>query len=259
MMSCAFNNYNDFCMKQFHPYFDPKGMSYGMGDYYNIPLYKSNKYNIENIIKEPQPESEFFKKKHHSPKKQVRKCSYVIAVIKTDKFIQLGAKEIHNGIYIINKKYTEVDGDQKSAVIGIHKNYVQQLLEPYSEIYQILSSSKELEHISGIKDLFPYKLDALRYMLKFMYFIYDKELLLFTIEPKGDKRLEKKYPTANLCLCGGGLEPSDGQCYEKCARREFLEETGINIPEFGENAKLITKQKYKFQDRQAMHFIIRIN
>jgi hypothetical protein len=83
-------------------------MSYGMGDYYNIPLYKSNKYNIENIIKEPQPESEFFKKKHHSPKKQVRKCSYVIAVIKTDKFIQLGAKEIHNGIYIINKKYTEV-------------------------------------------------------------------------------------------------------------------------------------------------------
>ena len=128
-----------------------------------------------------------------------------------------------------------------------------------SDVYKILINSKELSDIYGIKELFPYRLDAVKYLLRFMYFVYDKELLLFSIEPKGENKFEKIYPTANLCLCGGGLEPADGQCYEKCARREFLEETGIDIPEFGENAKLITKQKFKFTDRQAMHFIIRIN
>lgn len=202
----------------------------------------------------------YFKKKYNSPKKSLRKCSYVIAVIKTDKFIQLGAKKINEGIYVIHKKYAEVtSGNHTSAILGISKKFVNQLLDPMSDIYKILINSKELSDIYGIKELFPYRLDALKYLLRFMYFVYDKELLLFSIEPKGENKLEKIYPTANLCLCGGGFEPDDGQCYEKCARREFLEETGISIPEFGENAKLITKQKFKFTDRQAMHFIIRIN
>lgn len=253
-MMSYINKYNDFYIEQFRPYINNEGMSVGMGTYYNLPYNHQEKNGYLNEKGEL-----LYKKKHYSPKKHLRKCSYVIAVIKTEKFRQLGAKEINEGIFIINKKYTETDGNNHSAVIGIHKNYVNQLLDPYSNIYSILSNSKELSHISGIKELYPYKLDALRYLLKFMYFIYDKELLLFTIEPKGENKYEKIYPRANLCLCGGGLEPSDGQCYEKCARREFLEETGINIPEFGEDAKLITKQKYKFSDRQAMHFIIRIN
>lgn len=256
MMSFS-NKYNNFYIEQLHPYINGEGMSVGLGAYYNLPC--SGKQERYEYLRDTRENNSYYKKKHISPRKHLRKCSYVIAVIKIEKFRQLGAKEIHNGIFIINKKYSETSGNHHSAVIGIHKNYVQQLLDPNSEIYNILSNSNELSHISGIKELYPYKLDALKYLLKFMYFIYDKELLLFTIEPKGENKFEKIYPRANLCLCGGGLEPSDGQCYEKCARREFLEETGIDIPEFGEEAKLITKQKYKFSDRQAMHFIIRIN
>jgi 8-oxo-dGTP pyrophosphatase MutT (NUDIX family) len=64
-------------------------------------------------------------------------------------------------------------------------------------------------------------------------------LLIFNIEPKAEGRLQRIYPTAQITIPGGSMEPVDQQSFDRCARREFLEETGINLDD---HSVLCTKE-----------------
>lgn len=186
-----------------------------------------------------------------------RKCGYVIASIDINTFVEKGAQElISNTLYIMNRVYTGEPTGETCAIIGVNKRHIKSLFDNESLLYKMLKSCPQLVNVPGINELSPYRLISLKYLYKYMYFIYDRELILFNIEPKGDNKNERLYPCANICLPGGGMETKDGQCFETCAKREFLEETGFEIS--SESAKLITKQKISFPDRQSMYFIYRL-
>lgn len=190
---------------------------------------------------------------------KLRKCSYILAVIKAELFVKYGAKQIAKGIYIMEKIYNDTVYGETCAIIGLHKNLVRQLLDKNSDIYTFMRQLDILKNIPGIENLSPYRLYVLKCMLKYLYFVYNDEIILFNIEPKGNKPIEHIYPCANICLPGGGIEKNDGKCWEKCARREFSEEVGLMIPENGStDISLITKQKFTFMDRQSMYFMWRI-
>ncbi len=189
-----------------------------------------------------------------------RKCGYVIASLEAEVFINRGAEVlVPDSLYILKRNYVkESPAGETCAVIGITKKYVKEIMDSESHLYSILKSCDQLKDVPGISTLSPYRLNALKYLLKYLYFIYDRELILFNIEPKGEDGHEHKYPSANICIPGGGMELQDGQCFERCAIREFYEETGFSIVKASNNSTLITKQKVTFPDRQCMYFIYRI-
>lgn len=199
----------------------------------------------------------FYNKPKLSSNKHTRRCSYVIASVDKQTFINQGARTlIEDCIYIIKRKYDGTSKGETNAIVGINKKFIQDLFYTDCFIYETLKLDEQLQDVPGINDLSPYKLSALKYLLKFLYFIHDDELVIFNIEPKGDG---KYYPSANLCLPGGGLESQDNFCHERCAWREFEEETGLKIPPLNsENIKLITKQKLFLYECYAMYFIVKI-
>lgn len=186
----------------------------------------------------------------------LRKCSYIIAAVESSAFVTSGATMISTGIYMLPRVYDGTATGETCAIIGINKHLVKGLFDRDSDVYTKIKESPLLVDIPGIEDIGPYKLTALRYMIKFLYFIHDTELILFNIEPRGDsnKHNEKRYPFANLCLPGGGMESQDEWSWERAAFREFEEETGFQISSDPELTKLIAKQKYVFPDFQGYYF-----
>jgi hypothetical protein len=179
-------------------------------------------------------------------------------------FLTAGAKRIpltntpfahyNNSLYILPRTYDGTATGETCAIIGVSKRLINNLFEEENAMYELFKSHPDLVNVPGIEDLQPYKLFAFKCMLKFLYFLQDHELILFNIEPKGNIQTERRYPCANLCLPGGGMEIKDEYCWEKCAMREFTEETGLVPDEF----KLITKQRFTFTDRQSMYFWYKI-
>ena len=197
------------------------------------------------------------KRYQYNQYKPLRKCAYVIAIVEPSAFASAGAEKIANGLYILPRTYDGSSTGETCAVIGVNKKLVRDLFEKTSSVYETLKSHSVLKDVPGIQDLSPYKLNSLKCMLKFLYFVYDHELVLFNIEPKGTAQNEHRYPSANICLPGGGMEPRDEYCWFRCASREFTEETGLELPPEGDDMKLISKQKFTFSDRQAMFFWMR--
>lgn len=190
---------------------------------------------------------------------KLRKCSYILAIIKAELFLKYGAKQVSNGIYIMKRSYNNTVYGETCAIIGIHKNLIRQVIDKDDNIYSFIKNLDILKNVPGINDLSPYRLCILKSMLKYLYFVYNDEIILFNIEPKGNNYLEHIYPCANICLPGGGIEKNDGKCWEKCARREFNEEVGLMLPTSDStDINLITKQKFTFTDRQSMYFMWRI-
>ena len=192
--------------------------------------------------------------------KKIRKCSYAIAIIEPSTFMKHGSKcIIENTLYILKRHYDGTCTGETSAIIGVNKKFIIDLLDKDSTIYDILKSCDDLSDIDGIENLSPHRLTSIKYMIRFMSSFNDNELLLFNIEPKGkEAHVQKIYPFANVCLPGGGLEPQDESCYETAARREFYEETGLKLPLNNSKLKLLAKQKFNFPDRQAMYFIWKV-
>ncbi len=159
-----------------------------------------------------------------------RRCAYVIAVMSPQLFTSCGAEKISEDLYVLKRSYDGTCTGETSAVIGVGKKLLKELFDSDSLLYVSLRTTPILSLVPGIEKLSPYKLTALKYLSKFFYFVYDNEVVLFNIEPKGQDHTEKLYPSANICIPGGGLESQDGYCYERCARREFFEETHIKLP-----------------------------
>lgn len=188
--------------------------------------------------------------------KVTRKCSYIIALVETELFTSCGAEKISNGIYVLPRIYDGTSTGETCAIIGLNREYVKKLFEDVEKdgIYDIVKNIPQLKHVPGIKDLELYRMDAFRCMLKFLYFVCDSELILFNIEPKGDGKIMTRYPCANMCLPGGGMEIQDGQCWVKTGLREFEEETGFVIFD----SKVIAQQKFVYPDRHCMYFWYRV-
>ena len=194
-------------------------------------------------------------------KRNLRKCSYVLAVTEPTKFIERGAKTvIDNCLYVLKRAYDGSPTGETCAIIGVSKTHIEDLLDHNSAIYGKLRSLPDLRDVPGIETLSPYRMEGLRLMLKYMPLVQDEEIILFNIEPKGtDPKTQTNYPCANVCIPGGGLEPQDQQSYDNCGRREFWEETGFIIPTNPEEHKLLMKQKFNFTDRQSMYFLYRVS
>lgn len=191
----------------------------------------------------------------------VRKCAYIIAAMKPELFISKGAEEIkideELSVYILQKVYDGTSTGETCAIIGLPKKKVMDLFDTKNKIYQFLRSCPQLCKVPGIDSLSPYRLNSMKFMFKFFYSIHDSEIILFNIEPKGTDIIEKMYPYANICLPGGGLEDKDLDSLDMCARREFTEETGFEIPQDTSLYTILAKQKFTYTDRQSMYYIYR--
>ena len=218
---------------------------------------KDENKNGKNEISESTNSSISKEFKNFKPKRKIRKCAYILAILSLDFFKEFGAVPLEEdpNIYIANRTYTNDSSNETCAVIGINKHYVRYLFDDNSILYQKLRASNQTKNIYGIESLRSYRLEPVKHLLKFLYFVPEKDIIVFNLEPKGKDDKVKIYPTANICVPGGGMETSDNNCYELCGRREFQEETKINIPKF---IKYIVRQKFNFQDRQAMYFMIKM-
>lgn len=192
-------------------------------------------------------------------RKQYQKSAYILSSIKTKYFKELGAIEYVKGICLIIRQYEPENSSRETcATLGLSKQWVRQLPYRFSYLYNILRSLSALESVPGIQELNPYKLHVLKSLMKYVNEIDDDELILLNIEPKGQTdRSQHYYPTANICLPGGGMETQDEFDWKKTAFREFEEETGFKLDE--ENIHLVDQQKMNGLDREAMYIILKIN
>jgi 8-oxo-dGTP pyrophosphatase MutT (NUDIX family) len=171
----------------------------------------------------------------------IRKNSYLLAIIDKKKFVELGASPIvENELYFIKKEYDGTNTGETVAVIGISKNFLKNI----HETIKLIKTSEKLSYIEDI--------DKITFSCSNVYVIdYFKDLILeqsnnqlyiLNIEPKGQNITQLKfYPNPIISIPGGNMEIEDRLCFEKCAHREFVEETGIDI---GNNYKIIGIHKH---------------
>lgn len=164
----------------------------------------------------------------------VKKCSYFLAIIKIDKFKELGAQKLKDtNVYFIERKYDGSSTGETCAVIGFNKyDTISLLNDDDNNIVHKIKKSDELKHIDLIEELSTRLIEnTVKYFSVLISDLLDKdELILLNIEPKGQTRRQLKfYPTPNLSIPGGNMEYEDEWSIEKCGEREFLEETGIDI------------------------------
>jgi hypothetical protein len=201
----------------------------------------------------------YMKYKHFTDRrrKAFQKSAYIIASIRVEQFKELGAVEYVKGIHIILRQYEPANSSKETcAIVALSKQWIRQLPYRFSNLYNILRSLPILNSIPGIQELGPYKLHVLK-NLKYINSIDDNELILFNIEPKGQTtRSQHYYPTANLCLPGGGMETEDEFNWKKTAFREFEEETGFKLDETC--VQLIDQQKWNGFDRESMYIVLKI-
>jgi len=209
------------------------------------------------------PKNRFFRNtyfsslnKDNTKGRKIRKCAYLLAIVNKDFFLNLGAEIIDDDLYLLKRKYSGTVKGETCAIMGITKKYFLQLTNSDSKIYSILRINEKLSDILGIEHLRAYRLEPLEFLFKYIDNISENELIIFNIEPKGSDLNVNIYPTANVCAPGGGMEKSDLNCYEMCARREFEEETQIKLPCY---LNYIARQKFNLNDRICVYFIIRIS
>jgi len=103
-----------------------------------------------------------------------------------------------------------------------------------------------LKDIIHIENLNIYNMESvISYFSSLINNFSDDYLFIFNIEPRGQtKRQLKFYPNPNICIPGGNMEIRDNLSFEKCAIREFQEETGIQI-----------SMKYKIIGRHNINII----
>jgi len=175
----------------------------------------------------------------------VRQSAYFISVIPTDKFITHGAKYVEWGIYYIPKVYGGTPTNETCALLGIPLLHVDQFYTPTSELIDQLKMRDEFQHITSIDQLTCMQTCETLKRFKEKFDNCDNSyLLLLNIEPKGTGKFSLKYPTPRITLPGGTMEDSDCNDFERCALREFVEETHIDI----ENSYDIIAQRRLIKD-----------
>ena len=153
-----------------------------------------------------------------------------MAIISAENFEKKGATKLDCGIYWIKKEYDGTSTGETCALIGIPLHLIFSMIDEECDLVKTLRLEEKLSYIEGIEEL------SCRYVqtaiTKFKMFFKREdveELMLFNIEPKGSGKLEKQYPKPLITVPGGTMEEKDLQDFERCALREFKEETGLDI------------------------------
>jgi hypothetical protein len=227
-----------------------------------------------------------------------RRCGYILLGIKKNNFLNLGAKPITNtNSYYIEKKYDGTPTGEVCALLGMEKNDLLSLfsyLDKEKKEEEANLEDEEDEKIitckfddyNSFKTLYNKEKTILNYLREFQGFRHidkiehlnikymesaissfynnlknfdDDYLFIFNIEPRGQtKRQLKFYPNPNMCIPGGNMENRDNYSFEKCAIREFEEETGIKISEYKiiqrYNIEVIKKFKNQVKPKESMSF-----
>jgi len=175
----------------------------------------------------------------------LRQSGYLVSVISERDFIQRGGKLLDYGIYYINQteqsNHHVLPFSETVALLGIPMLHVSNFFEPESELIDNLKTHPELCYISDISAIHCESIcEILRKFKDFFDHCESHYLLLLNIEPKGDGRYKKIYPTPRFTLPGGTMEECDSNDFLQCALREFQEETHIELTD---NYTLIQSKK----------------
>ena len=176
-------------------------------------------------------------------KKKGSRCSYIVALMDRQMFIDQGALKITASnpyiqpfdVYYILKMYDGSPCHETCALLGIPLRYWSELILSDSNLLRYIRQGRELSHIQDI-----YNLGANHHVTDPIHHFRDAfkdilnqynpdDVILLNIEPRGNGKLERSYPIPLITVPGGRMEMKDFQSFEKCALREFEEETGFNI------------------------------
>ncbi len=182
--------------------------------------------------------------REHNDSKNVKRSGYLICVVKKDVLHDMGAKVLAPGVCYIVKDYSELDTDQKCAVIGVSRDMLGSFFEhsTNSQLIKLIKSCEDFSEITGMQFLDKSKVESvLHNFISHFSEVTQDDYIVFNIEPAGKGRLKRIYPCARITIPGGSMETIDNYSFEECAIREFKEETCIHI----ENYRLIKSVKVK--------------
>jgi len=149
-------------------------------------------------------------------------------------------------LYGIKHTYSETSENELAAVLFVNVKHISRLLEfptKSTSYIHLLRSHPELQDIAGMNEL-----DVSHYLLSYVYHLlhnlnqYQEQhqqhiqyphlhkYVVLNIEPKATTpKFALRYPTALITIPGGHLEEQDNGRFLQCARREFEEETKLQI------------------------------
>jgi len=193
--------------------------------------------------------------KNFNHRVDVKRSSYVMAIITSENFKKKGAIQLSSGIYWIKRDYDGSSTGETCALIGVPIQFIFDFLDENGELINKIRRDQELDYIDGIETL------SCRYIQlaisKFKTFFKredEQELMIFNIEPKGSGKLEKAYPNPTITVPGGTMEEKDLLDFERCAMREFQEETGIDIVDSHQKiSREKIKKGYRFTHFPSSH------
>jgi hypothetical protein len=172
----------------------------------------------------------------------LRQSGYLVSVMSERDFILRGGKLLDYGIYYINQEYNvQSPHNETVALVGVPMLHVPHFFEPQSDLIEQIKTLPELSYISDIHTIHCENIcEILRKFKEFFDHCESHYLLLLNIEPKGEGRYRKIYPTPRFTLPGGTMEECDSNDFLQCALREFQEETHIELTD---NYTLIQSKK----------------
>jgi ADP-ribose pyrophosphatase YjhB (NUDIX family) len=181
--------------------------------------------------------------KNFNHRVDVKRSSYVMAIIRTDEFIKKGAIQLSCGIYWIKREYDGSSTGETCALLGVPIFHIFDFLDENGDLINKIRNEEQLQYIEGIDTLSCRSVQLAISKFKVFFRREDEnELMIFNIEPKGSGKLERAYPIPLITVPGGTMEEKDLLDFERCAMREFQEETGIDI---ANSHQKISREKIK--------------
>ncbi len=161
------------------------------------------------------------------------KSAYMIALVRRQNFISLGAKPIQGGVsYYIprNHVYDGSPFNETCGILGLRANFYHHLNNPACAVFRKIKESPLLQNVEDALNVTAKKIaPPLSKFDSFLRAQNDDILILLNVEPKGTGIFTRIYPHPQITLPGGTMEDGDGDCFQACAFREFKEETGFDI------------------------------
>ncbi len=189
-----------------------------------------------------------------------KRSSYVLALIDYADLDMCNAISIIDSkMYVIPREKT----DETDALLAVQLHVYLEILQNAYILNEDNIDKCVCEYVLSIRNHFylNYIVDSHRIYTKYSYTVnrivnqliqdgWDDQYILLNIEPKGlTSELERLYPAPLITLPGGTMETMDKGDFEKCAFREFYEETNIRIDKCSHIC--IAKDKLKCSKHQT--------